>query len=386
MLINDHLRIIFRILNPINTFIPKKETQIVFYSNLGFRDNVKAVYDYMILNQLNKKYHIICSCNDYKNYKSQNIKNVKFVNTITGIFYFLTSKYFFYSFGKYPVCPTKDQVVINLWHGTPLKTIGTYNKKDKNKKQDYFTYVLAASPRFVSVMANSFGVDEKKVLLCGHARNDHLFRDTTQMKELFQTHKYQKTFIWLPTFRKQTGAVSDSDNNVTETKLSIFTSWNSLEELNIHLQKLKSLCIIKLHPLQEWTSDFACNYSNIIFFTHKAFVEKQLDLYKILAIADGLITDYSSVYFDYLLLNRPIGFTIDDLSSYSDNRGFIFSNPIEYMPGPKIKTKSEFYEFLDSCCSGKESYEKERIKINDVCNYYKDGNNSQRILKLTGVI
>ena len=56
------------------------------------------------------------------------------------------------------------------------------------------------------------------------------------------------------------------------------------------------------------------------------------------------------------------------------------------MQGPKIKKKSEFYEFLDSCCSGKDSYEKERIKINDVCNYYKDGNNSQRILKLTGVI
>lgn len=386
MLINDYLRIFFRIFNPINPLVPKKETQIVFYSNLGFRDNVKAVYDYIISNQLNEKYSIICSCNDYKKFKNQNIRNVKFVNTFTGLFYFLTSKYFFYSFGKYPIYPSKNQIVVNLWHGTPLKTIGMFNKKDKNKKQDYFTYVLAAAPRFVSVMANSFGVDEKKVLLCGHARNDHLFHDTAQMKELFQTNKYEKTFIWLPTFRKQSGADSESGHDFTETKLSIFTDWDSLEELNIHLKKLKSLCIIKLHPLQEWTSDPTRSYSNIIFFTHQAFVEKQLDLYKILAIADGLITDYSSVYFDYLLLNRPIGFTIDDLSSYSNNRGFIFSNPVEYMPGPKIKTKNEFYEFLDLCCSNKDSYEKERMKINDICNYYKDGYNSQRILELVGII
>ena len=55
-------------------------------------------------------------------------------------------------------------------------------------------------------------------------------------------------------------------------------------------------------------------------------------MYVLLRNADALITDYSSAYFDYMLLNRPIAFTVEDIEEYRKKRGFVFDNPFEYMP------------------------------------------------------
>lgn len=385
MSISNYFRQACGIFNPINMIIPKNPRRVVFYSNLGFRDNVKAVYDYMVDEELYNKYEIICSCNDYKEYQS-NIKTVHFVSPIKGFFYFLTSKYFFYSFGKYPVLPAPNQTVINLWHGSPLKTIGAYNKNEEQKKQDYFSYVLAASPFFVPVMAKSFHVGPEKVIVCGHGRNDNLFKDCSLLKNKFNTDFYSKIILWLPTFRKQSEKESDSIGIGSETKLAIFNTWDALDELNHYLKTLNMYCIIKLHPLQEWSSKTKGEYSNILFFTHREFTHQKLDLYRVLPLADALITDYSSVYFDYLLLDRPIAFTIEDISGYADKRGFIFDNPLEYMPGPKIQTKDDFFIFLDACLAEKDNYSEERKKVNNICNYYKDGNNCKRILQKVNMI
>lgn len=385
MILHKYIRPFFSMFNIINRMMPKNESRVVFYSNLGFRDNVKAVYDYMAENSLNETYQIICSCNDYKEFKD-NITNVHFVSPIKGIFYFLTSKFFFYSFGKYPILPTSDQVVINLWHGTPLKKVGAYNKNEQQKKQDYFSYVLAASPYLAPVMAKCFGVNEEKVIICGCGRNDSLFKNALSEKEKFKTNLYKKVVLWLPTFRKQSGEASDSYETQSETTLSIFGTWNGLGELNDYLMSINMLCIIKLHPLQEWDAKCNCDYSNIVFYTHQEFTRQKLDLYKVLSFADALITDYSSVYFDYLLLNRPIAFTVDDFSKYSDTRGFIFENPLDYMPGPKVNTKADFFAFLNDCIYEKDTYQEERKRVNEIFNYYKDGNNCRRILEMTGII
>ena len=103
-------------------------------------------------------------------------------------------------------------------------------------------------------------------------------------------------------------------------------------------------------------------------------------------ISDALITDYSSVFYDYLLLDRPIAFTINDLNEYADTRGFVFENPLQFMPGEKISTKHEFIRFLENVYQGDDRYQSKRKEINDFCNYYTDGNNCERILKMVGVI
>lgn len=380
-----YLKSSFLLLQPLNTLLKKKD-RIVLYSNIGFRDNVKAIYEYAIEHNLNKKYTIICVSNDYLKFKKNKDENIRFVSNKIGLYYFLTSKYFFYSFGKFPIAPSSKQIVINLWHGTPLKTIGTFNKNEEHSKQDYFSFVIASSKHFVPIMAKSFGTNPDKVIICGQPRNDNLFKSTEYMNIYFEKNRYEKIFLWLPTYRKANGFQADSSGAASETRLSIFTTWGDLIELDKYLKQKKSLCIIKLHPLQEWKNTQKYSFENIRFYTQQLFEKENLDLYRILPISDALITDYSSVFYDYLLLDRPIAFTINDLNEYADTRGFVFENPLQFMPGEKISTKHEFIRFLENVYQGDDRYQSKRKEINDFCNYYTDGNNCERILKMVGVI
>ena len=131
------LKIGFKPLSLVNKFIKKNEKLIFFYSNLGFRDNVRAFYEYLIAQKYNEEYQIVVSINDVADYKEQAPKNVTFVNNRQGIPYFLRAKYGFYCFGKYPIKPSGQQTIVNLWHGTPLKKIGNLEKGlEKTKKAD----------------------------------------------------------------------------------------------------------------------------------------------------------------------------------------------------------------------------------------------------------
>ena len=134
---NKNLKTLFfkisDVTSKLNTLIPKKRNRIVIYSNWGFRDNIRTLYQYLVVNGYQDKYEIICASNNFYHLKKDN--KVKFVSIYNGLYYFLTSKYFFYSFGKYPIKPTKKQMVVNLWHGMPLKKIG--NLENGMEKIDY---------------------------------------------------------------------------------------------------------------------------------------------------------------------------------------------------------------------------------------------------------
>lgn len=130
---------VFRVISAINKAIPKDNQLILLYSNLGFRDNVAYLYNHLIDNEYNKKYKIIRSQND----KCREIipKNVKVVSNTKGILYFLRAGHVFYCFGKLPIYPSKHQIVIQMWHGTPFKDADEWQKATVSK-QSYYTYLL----------------------------------------------------------------------------------------------------------------------------------------------------------------------------------------------------------------------------------------------------
>ena len=91
----------------LNTLIPKKRNRIVIYSNWGFRDNIRTLYQYLVDNGYQDKYEIVCASNNFYHLKKDN--RVKFVSIYRGLYYFLTSKYFFYSFKKRNFAPSNKQ-------------------------------------------------------------------------------------------------------------------------------------------------------------------------------------------------------------------------------------------------------------------------------------
>ena len=360
------LKILFKPLTLLNMIKKKDERLIFFYSNLGFRDNVKAFYDYLIEHGYNEKFYFVVSINDCEDYKFHSPKHVKFVDNKEGIKYFLKAKYAFYCFGKYPIKPAKGQMVVNLWHGTPLKRVGNLEDGCEQIDYNFFTKVIASSPLYQPIMADIFGCDEDDVDVLGNPRNDEMFR-VNNILDTAILRGSRRLIVWLPTYREY-------EDNMLVPLLNN----EELEDLNKFLKLKNWRMIIKLHPLQEASLE-DMKYSHIDIYNEKQLKDNEMTIYTILRNADALITDYSSVFFDYLMLDRPIGFITEDFDEYKKKRGFIFDNPEDFMPGPRLENLDQIKNFLSSVDYGIDTYRDDRHEVNDMVNTYKDGRSAMRI-------
>lgn len=374
----------FKLLSAMNQIIPKNSRTIMLYDSFNTRmeDNTRVLLNYLVNNGYQKKYHIICAMPRNKSYDEYEKYGVKTVGAIGSILKYLRCKYFFTSFGNTRITPSRSQVVVNQWHGTPLKAIGSLGGDHKEENLDYFTYTLAASDFFKPIMADAFGCSKKKIMVMGHTRNDLLFSDKEVLSQFRFGEDFLKTVIWMPTFRNSNDN-KYHDGKSTETCLPILDTMEAYEQFNAYLKEKGILFVIKVHNYSSGLN--ISNLSNIKIISNSDLAEAEVELYELIKDFDALLTDYSSVYFDYLLLDRPIGFTVDDYESYLENRGFVFPNALDYMPGMHIKNMQELRQFVDDLVQGKDVYVLQRKHINDLSNKYQDGGFCERLLRYVGV-
>lgn len=378
---NILINTVFKGISMVNAICVKDDHLILFYSDIGFRDNIKYLYDHLIRQNYNEQYRIVCAVKDVKKFRETNcnIKNVRIVSPMQGIKYYLKSGHVFYSFGKLPIIPSKKQTVIQLWHGTSFKGFAENQRKTNSGKKLFYTYVYASSEFFVSIVARKFAVPEKKVFICGHPRTDMLYRAEPK----YDLGDFRKIILWLPTFRKST-QLGMKDGNVDN--IIPLVKENELMELDQFLKNIDVRLIVKLHPAQDILGVKIKKITNLQLMTHAQFQKSEYDLYALIRHADALITDYSSVFYDYLLLNRPIGFTEDDIKEYHDSRGFAVEDLETFRPGQKIRTFQELKEFILNVTEGIDEFESQRMKINRLANQYQDGENCERTLRASNIV
>lgn len=364
-------------LSLVNKIIPKDQKKLFFYSNLGFRDNVKALYDYAVEIGLNKTHKLIVSTDECEKFKQQAPKNVKFVSTKRGVFSFFRAKYCFYSFGKYPIMPSKNQTVVNLWHGMPLKSIGRFVKGCENEKQNYFSHIIATSPFFAEVMCKAFDAKKEQVIITSQPRCDALFKNA-QKPDFLQG--FDKIVFWLPTFMssKKLGRQDGQYNSINPYDADF------LKQIDQILKDKNMLLLIKPHPMDDVVS-VKTDFTNVYYTSDDELNKKGLNLYDILRDTDALITDFSSIYFDFLMLNRPIAFAGVDSDKYGKSRGFSIENPNELMPGVTLSSNEEFAAFLKDTAEGRDEMAEQREKCNQICNTCL-GDGCPRVLKEIGLI
>ncbi|MBC2843857.1 CDP-glycerol glycerophosphotransferase family protein [Winogradskyella flava] len=329
----------------------KEEKKIVYHSFPDFSDNSFAVFIYISNNFTN--YLNIWLVDDYSeinkyeklvsNY-TQNLsyKIVKKKSPL-GLFHYLTSNIIFYTHGIFDfIGLIPGQKKTNLWHGMPIKNIGLLN----GTKVPVSDYYVVTSAFYQDIISGAFGVDKNKVLIGGQTRNDFLVDSDISINKLFDNKIiYKQTILWMPTYRKSTiPGMKGIDGNINPS-LDFLCS-DSLIKVNEILIKTESFCFIKIHPMDVMkVSDFN-NYSNIKIVDNSDFDRKGVTMHSIFNSIDVLLTDFSSIYIDFLLLNKPIGFVFSDYDEFKNSRGFIFSEPKKYMPGEIITCLDKLENFL----------------------------------------
>ncbi|HAR91972.1 MAG TPA: CDP-glycerol--glycerophosphate glycerophosphotransferase [Eubacterium sp.] len=235
--------------------------------------------------------------------------------------------------------PNEEQVYIQTWHGTPLKKIGLDvpgSDLDYAHEGEKFSYMISPSKYCSEKLVSAFGLQGREdiVLETGYPRNDALFTfDQAKVNSILReldVPRGKKIILYAPTFR---------DNKRSE--VSGYENASGLD-----FDKLKE------QIGDEYIILFRAHYfvaKNMDFEKYKDFVidvsdyEDVNDLY---IISDMLITDYSSVFFDYANLKRPIIFYMYDYEDYKANARDFYLDQNE-LPGPITKTQDELVKAIE---------------------------------------
>ena len=372
-----------------------RKDSIVFVSSDDYTGNPKALFLYMIEHGYNRKYKITWLFEKRENYFEFNIPNVRSVymwadvetgeqRTYESFKAVMSARYVFYSHNVNWVKRfSEDQTFVDLWHGCGYK-----GDLRSDKRRIYYDYLMVTGRKYIDIFRDVLKDPDGKILDLGYPRNEFLFSTRSQAGELIDRLKEKagadRTVIWMPTYRKSTVARLDTDTAIGDTGLPVIYDAEAMKALDKECRDAGVIIIVKQHLLQQ---DYAVSpeeLSNIVFLSDRQLKERDADLYELMGQTDALLTDYSSVAIDYMLLDKPIGYTLDDFDQYEDARGWSFDNVKEYMPGHHIYTQDDLYQFIRDISAGSDPYRSRRAEIIDDVQTYKDGF-SKRILEYFGI-
>ncbi len=367
-----------KIVKFVDNILPLNCHAVAFDSLNGMDCNSGAVYDYMIRNGYNKKYKIIWIVDDKKKYKHIKIRNVSFISrgnlNIIDRLKLKMTKYLIWD--NIPIYKTrKNQVNVYLTHGCP----GIKNVKGIINIPEFCDYCLMSSKFVESLNREQFSLSANtKSVFTGLPRNDYLFTKENELKKIItDSDNYEKVILWMPTFRKAKFSVRNDSNKNYKLGIPLVSTIGDLKKLNLYLKNKNILLIIKIHGGQDLSQIKIENDSNIFLVTDDDLKQKNINLYKLISKSDALLTDYSSVAFDYMLLNRPIGYVLDDIKEYKI--GFAFKDVLKYMPGSHLYKLDDLYLFIDEVNDNIDRFKNERNKILIKINKFRDDKNSERV-------
>lgn len=358
-----------------------------------FADNSRALFEYMLSKRLNDKYKLVWLVKDPKEFidKYKIYHNVRFISfdaaisedkSIRDEYYEMIylAKYFFVTESRvFARNRREDQICVQLWHGQGFKT-----RVAKSRDEKAYEYMVVTSGYYGLIHAESFGLRPDQMIVTGSPKEDYLYHPIPRWKERFCIPEASKYIFWLPTFRTPSSSGFQHMKEFVihqETGLPIMESVEMIQQLNDELKKRDTMLIVKLHPYQKRSAIAKWRLSNIYLLEIDSMVREDVQINQLLGHSDALISDYSSVAVDYMLLDRPIAFTMDDYKQYQENRGFHWSNIRDYLPGEELYTYSDFVQFIDHISQGKDLLKEKRRKLNLLFHNFDDGNNSDRLIK-----
>lgn len=355
---------------------------ILFMSYLGrgYVCNPKYIYEEIIKDNRFKDFTFIWVLKDDSTY----IKGAKVIKYRSfKYFYYLAKSKFWIMNAKLPeYCLKKeDQIYIQTWHGTPLKRLAhdinlkkdtTFYRSKQTKEEmlrSYdvdvakYNYLISPNSYSTKIFEHSFKINKNKIREYGYPRNDYLVNITNDeielLKEKLNIPKNKKVLLYAPTWRDNS---FNDKGYVFELKVD-FNKWK--KELNDEW-----VILFKPHYLISNKFNFEELDNFVIPF------RENIDINKLYVVSDMLVTDYSSVFFDYSILNRPIAFYMYDMKEYKEElRGF-YLDINKDLPGPIAEDEDELLRIIkDNICNNDIYINKKFRSI-----FNEDGNASKKII------
>lgn len=373
----------YRILFQLVSFTPQKKNLIVFESFLGkqYSCNPRAIYEY--LKENHPEYELIWSV-DPRFEKGFLDKEIPFARRFSLKWLFLMARAgFWVTNSRMPlwIPKPKKTTYLQTWHGTPLKKLAHDMKEvlmagttTEQYKQEFFhesrnwDYLISPNRYSTEIFKRAFQFD-KEMIESGYPRNDIFYSSDfeTRAKLFKKTHNLpedKKVILYAPTWR---------DNQYQqEGKYKL--------ELQLDLTKLKAalgdeyIIILRMHYL------VAENFDLEAFKGFAFDFSKHEDIQDLYLISDLLITDYSSVFFDYANLKRPMIFFTYDLEEYKEDiRGFYFDFE-QKAPGPLVETTEEVIESIKRLADAAIHNDRMNEFYQRFC-YLEDGHAAERVVK-----
>lgn len=365
--------------------LPLRKKTVLFESFLGrnISGNPKYIYNQFVKENLDKKYNLVWILNDVNEEVSGNCKKVK-RKSIKYYYYMATAKYWIFNCRQADeIVKRKGNIYLQTWHGTPLKRLGmdmeSVNMAGQNDINDYkekfrknsstWNYLLAQNEYSEKIFRRAFAFN--KEIIGGYPANDILYNGNNEnyineLKSKFNLPKDKKIILYAPTWR---------DDN-------FYKKGHYRMEIKLELDKMQKelgdeyIILLRMHYLIT---------NNINIDSYKGFVydfSQGGDIQELYLMSDILITDYSSVMFDYCNLKRPMIFFTYDIEQYRDSlRGFYFDFEKE-APGPLLLDTDGIINCVRNIEKVSKEYEEKYTEFYNKFCHIDDGKSAERILDL----
>ncbi len=361
---------------------------VMFQGEGDNRENALALYEYMSEHGMLKKYRIVWICNHPKNFSR--VRHVDYIDrnlyakipTLSDIckdeYYRYTARYLYYENWTIPK-RRNGQTAVYLKHGTFMLK----NVKGKIYISEDADGAICTSRNYADLAVEQESIAKEKLIICGSPRLDFLYKKKDVLRTLKLWEPDKKYILWLPTLRQSKNVNRNDVKHTAPLGIPLIKSGAELELLEKYLDKAGMKLLIKPHPHQDLSVYKIGDYKNIVFILQDTLDRHDFTIHSLMRETDALISDYSSIAFDYMLLDRPIAYTVDDMEDYTI--GFSVDNPFDYMPGEKLYVCEDMLVFLNHVKEGMDLFAGQRRKVRDYIHEYQDDKNCERFLQIMGM-
>lgn len=359
---------------------------IIYESRDGksLTDSPFAIFDYLLKTDVEQTYThvwVVTKSSEIEKIKDsyQTKANVIFVerNSDEYLKWLTKAQYLINNSTFQPFVSIKDeQTYINTWHGTPLKTMGFDIPGNpagaKNVVRNFFMadYLISPNAHTTEMFLKNYRLNQNytgRIIESGYPRIDKTLEKNKDqlLKMLFEfgveLDLSKPIILYTPTCKS--GDLSISDNEVNQIH----------EEMSLVRKKFGKNynVLIKVHP-------FLYNQAKEFAPIQPYLIPDVIDTNQLLGIVEALITDYSSIFFDFLVTNKPILFYCWDDDLYSNQRGKYFD--YEELPGPVAFTIDELLMNIENIEANAVLYEKKYQSFKERFTCYDDGHVTQRVV------